>query len=73
MVHNMEIILKRKCFICDQESDEGIEVLGKFLCTDCQRTIVNLTPDNDAYGFYKKKMAEIWEDYKKELEYKEKI
>ncbi|WP_084726965.1 sigma factor G inhibitor Gin [Thermoanaerobacter uzonensis] len=74
MVLHMEIIVtKRKCFICEQESRDGIEVLGKFLCANCQQKLINLSPFDEGYDFYRQKMIDIWEGYMKDIKYGNRI
>lgn len=65
----MDSMLKsKKCFICNHEKDDGIEVLGKFLCSDCQKSIINMSPNDEKYDFYRKKMIDIWQSYTKDME-----
>lgn len=74
MVLRMEsIATKRKCFICENESQDGIEVLGKFLCTSCQEKLINLSPFDESYDFYRRKMIDIWESYMKDIKYGNRI
>lgn len=70
MVCQMEsVTIKRKCFICDKEVQDGIDVLGKFICEECQKRLINLSPFDKNYDFYRQKMIDIWEDYMKDVGY----
>jgi DNA-directed RNA polymerase subunit RPC12/RpoP len=70
----MEVIAtKRKCFVCSKEVSEGIEVLGSFICEDCQKKLIDLSPFDEEYEFYRQKMIEIWENYMKEIGYEGRV
>ncbi|KHO61502.1 inhibitor of sigma-G Gin [Thermoanaerobacter sp. YS13] len=73
VLHMESIVTKRKCFICEQELRDGVEVLGKFLCANCQQKLINLSPFDDGYDFYRQKMIDIWEGYMKDIKYKNRI
>jgi hypothetical protein len=73
VLHMESIVTKRKCFICEQESRDGIEVLGKFLCANCQQKLINLSPFDEDYDFYRQKMIDIWEGYMKDIKYGNRI
>lgn len=73
VLHMESIVTKRKCFICEQESRDGIEVLGKFLCANCQQKLINLSPFDEGYDFYRQKMIDIWEGYMKDIKYGNRI
>ncbi|MGH2332214.1 sigma factor G inhibitor Gin [Thermoanaerobacter mathranii] len=74
MVLSMEsIATRKKCFICEQQSEDGIEVLGKFLCTSCQEKLIDLSPFDESYDFYKQKMIDIWEGYMKGIRYENRM
>ena len=54
-----------KCIICGSVSDslEGINILGKFICTECEGSIVACNIDKVEYDRYKESIKEnIWED-----------
>lgn len=68
----MESMLKtKKCFICNHEKTDGIEVLGEFLCNDCQKIIVDMSPDDVEYEYYRKKLINIWQNHIKAVEYED--
>lgn len=68
----MESMLKtKKCFICNHEKTDGIDVLGEFLCNDCQKIIAHISPDDAKYEYYRKKMIDIWRNYTKDFEYED--
>lgn len=74
MVWHMEsMVTNRRCFVCEQDSDDGIEVLGEFLCTDCQRKLINLSPRDEGYDFYRRKMIDIWENYMENIKYENRM
>lgn len=64
---------KGMCYVCEKESDQGIYVLGKFLCTDCQNKLINLSPIDEDYNFYRSKMIDIWKDYMNNIKYENQI
>ncbi|SNX53849.1 sigma factor G inhibitor Gin [Thermoanaerobacterium sp. RBIITD] len=67
------MVRTKRCFICNHETGDGIEVLGEFLCNDCQKIIVDISPGDFGYDFYRKKMIDIWQNYMKGIEYEDQI
>lgn len=54
------------CFVCGQEKLDGIYVFDKYICTDCQYDIINTSPEDEKYEYYKECMRAIWDDHIKE-------
>lgn len=53
----------KKCIICSSISDslEGINIFEKFICTECERSIVACDIDKVEYDSYKESIREnIW-------------
>jgi len=47
----MEMALE--CIICRKASGKGISILGKFICRECEKTLVNIEVDDEGYDWYK--------------------
>ncbi len=52
------------CMICERECDEheGIKILSQFICTDCEKDIVNTNVDDDLYDYFVEKLRTLWLD-----------
>ncbi|ABO48606.1 hypothetical protein Dred_0056 [Desulforamulus reducens MI-1] len=54
---------KSKCVLCKaavQETNIGIRILGKYICTSCEQKIINLSWDDPDYEAYKSGLKKIW-------------
>jgi hypothetical protein len=48
------------CMVCSQEKELGIRIFSHFLCTECEREIVNTDVGDARYSFYIDRMKKIW-------------
>ncbi|MFB5190511.1 sigma factor G inhibitor Gin [Alicyclobacillus fastidiosus] len=48
------------CIICHQGKDQGIRICGQFICSDCERDIVNSDVRDEHYQHYVNEMKRIW-------------
>ena len=57
-------ILLPVCMICEQTPFRGIAggilVSGRFLCTRCEREIVNIQVDDSRYAHLREKLKKLW-------------
>ncbi len=51
--------IENVCAICGNVSDNGIMIKGNFICPFCEGDMVSITPDQDNYDFYIKKIKNI--------------
>jgi hypothetical protein len=49
----------RKCVICKEYSGNGISILSGFICSECEKTLVNMNINDDRYDSYKDMIKEI--------------
>lgn len=63
LMHMSNEIKAHQCFICKKDKIDGIFVFDKYICTDCQHDIINITPGDEKYEHYKECMRAIWDDH----------
>ncbi|WP_034639128.1 sigma factor G inhibitor Gin [Desulfofalx alkaliphila] len=54
---------KQTCIYCQREWDKnnsGINILGYFICPECEYSIVKTNCREQAYKFYVKGLKKIW-------------
>lgn len=51
------------CLICGQLAMEGTVVLGRRLCRDCEKAIMNLDACDGDYDFFVAKIKEAWRPF----------
>ncbi|AEF92942.1 Sigma-G inhibitor, Gin [Desulfotomaculum nigrificans CO-1-SRB] len=52
-----------KCIFCRTtlpHSNQGIVILGQYICASCERKITNLAWDDPDYEVYKSGLKKIW-------------
>ena len=42
----------KRCHICEEEKVEGIYLLVSFICTDCEKEMLNTAPEDEKYQYY---------------------
>lgn len=42
-----------ECAICKKNSGTGISILNKFICDECEKTLVNVDINDNRYEMYK--------------------
>lgn len=50
----------RKCIICDQKKETGIDVCGEFICANCEQEMVRTDVQEPKYPVFVKRMRRIW-------------
>jgi len=55
------------CNFCHAAKEKGIKIMGKFLCSDCEKSLTYITPAEPSYLFIVKrfrnfllKQKELW-------------
>lgn len=46
--------------VCQKEQTEGITILEKFICNDCERDIVKTDVEDKRYPHYVVRMRQLW-------------
>ncbi|HBM75600.1 MAG TPA: hypothetical protein DD429_08610 [Clostridiaceae bacterium] len=46
-------MVSERCIICGRFKNEGIEILDKFICAECEETLVNTDICDSMYDMYK--------------------
>ncbi len=57
MVINVKNLM---CLVCEETDQEGIIILGSFICSDCEKRIVETSVDHEDYYGYLSKLKKIW-------------
>ncbi len=55
-----EKVTEVRCIICQRETPEGLMILGRFICNQCERRLVSLDVTDDSYGYYVERLKYIW-------------
>jgi len=50
---------KERCGICEEEKDTGIHIYQMFVCTSCERRIVQTEPEASEYKTFIEKLKGI--------------
>lgn len=45
--------ISKKCVICRKDSGNGISVLGRFICCECEENVVHTDVYDEDYDIYK--------------------
>ena len=51
------------CIVCDRPKPEGIHICAEFICSDCEKEIVDTDVQDEKYPFFIHQLKRIW--YKK--------
>lgn len=41
-----------QCKICEEKKREGIYILVSFICSDCEKEILNTNPEDERYQYF---------------------
>lgn len=47
------------CIICEETKYEGYHLYTKFICTDCEKDMLQTETDDPKYHFYIKKLKKV--------------
>ncbi len=50
-----------KCIFCSKEKKEGINLLEAFICSPCERELINAPVAGDRYKYYLAKLKQVWQ------------
>jgi len=59
---------RRACLVCGRPGTDGPVILGRRLCTGCERAIVSLDVGARDYDFFVARIREAWRSYIQERE-----
>ncbi|HZG60896.1 MAG TPA: sigma factor G inhibitor Gin [Anoxybacillus sp.] len=51
--------IEETCIICEQPKLKGIHLYTKFICSDCEKDIIQTDTDNPKYRFYLQQLKKI--------------
>lgn len=49
-----------ECIICGRISQEGLRVMGKFICSACEKRIANSKISDADYDKLRERLKELW-------------
>ncbi|MEB3102385.1 sigma factor G inhibitor Gin [Ferviditalea candida] len=49
------------CIICKQEKSDGIKIYFRFICSDCEKEMVQTDVQDTKYLFFIDRMRQIWD------------
>ncbi|MEK3888912.1 sigma factor G inhibitor Gin [Bacillus sp. FSL K6-3431] len=41
-----------KCIVCDEAQKHGIHLYTSFICTDCEKAMINTDPTDPTYKYF---------------------
>ena len=47
------------CIVCESEKVIGIHLYTEFICTDCEKDMINTSTDDPKYHYYLKQLKKI--------------
>ncbi|MBB6455220.1 hypothetical protein HNQ94_003717 [Salirhabdus euzebyi] len=51
-IMNNQSLNTKTCIVCDQEKSEGIMLYIAFVCSECEKEIVQTEPEEEKYKYY---------------------
>lgn len=55
-----EKVTKVKCILCKKKVRQGLNILGTFICHECERRIVTLNVTDEGYDYYIEQLKLLW-------------
>ena len=50
----------KKCYICNKECDKGIDILGSYICRNCEQEMIDEEGSELKREYYKSKVKSLW-------------
>lgn len=50
---------EEKCSVCEQKKEEGIHLTDIYICSNCEREIVNSDVNDEFYKYYLQKLRKL--------------
>ncbi len=50
----------KTCYICNKESDKGIDILGSYICRNCEQEMIDEEGSELKMEYYKSKVKSLW-------------
>ncbi|WP_204419978.1 sigma factor G inhibitor Gin [Bacillus tianshenii] len=47
------------CIVCEEKKDRGIHLYTEFICTDCEKDMLQTDTEDPKYRFYLKQLKKI--------------
>lgn len=57
---NDEKVTEVRCILCRKRVGEGLNILGRVICCECERRIVALNVTDDTYDYYVERIKSLW-------------
>lgn len=51
-----------ECIVCGQTRTDGIRIVSRFICADCESDIVRTDVEDDMYGYFVERLRALWLD-----------
>lgn len=48
------------CIICEQQKDNGIQIVSEFICDACENEMVHTDVKDEKYPFFIHQLKRIW-------------
>ncbi|SHK09970.1 sigma factor G inhibitor Gin [Tepidibacter formicigenes] len=48
------------CYICNEECEDGIEILGSYICKACEQEMINEDASELKMEYYRSKIKSLW-------------
>ncbi|WP_010279459.1 sigma factor G inhibitor Gin [Paenibacillus senegalensis] len=48
------------CIICEQQKDNGIQIVSEFICEACEKEMVHTDVKDEKYPFFIHQLKRIW-------------
>lgn len=52
-------MIREKCIICEEQTNEGIKLYTTFICLSCEHTLIHTEPREEKYNYYVKKLKHL--------------
>ncbi|SHH50871.1 sigma factor G inhibitor Gin [Tepidibacter thalassicus] len=51
---------KQICYICNRECENWIEILGSYVCRDCEQEMINEDASELKMEYYRSRLKSLW-------------
>ncbi len=52
-----------QCEFCEKDSSKYIQLLGTYICEECEKQIINTSCEDIKYEYYNIIVKDIWKEY----------
>lgn len=54
-----ESMISKRCVICEEEKEKGIQLYNLFICSECERNMIHTQPREEKYQYYLRKLKNM--------------